>query len=78
LTQVQLFTDRCTNPSYWTYPHIREKYEIRLDEAVRHALLRTACGLFWEPGADGGRDPDLSPLDLGKFREIVLEAYKYR
>jgi hypothetical protein len=71
--QVRIFHGRYSNPDYWTYARIRAAYHITRDEAVRQALLRTACGLLWEIGMGGGRDPYLSLLDIPRFRDEILE-----
>jgi hypothetical protein len=71
--QVHIFANRLSDPFLWTYARIRKEYHITRDEAVHHTLVQTACGLFWELGMDGGRDPYLSPLDIPKFRDTVLE-----
>jgi hypothetical protein len=73
VVQVRLFVDRCANPSFFTYARISEHYNITRNETIRHAFVRTACGLFWAPGMDGGRDPYISPLDLAKFRNMIIE-----
>jgi hypothetical protein len=59
--QVHIFANRLSDPFLWTYTRIRQEYHITRDEAVHHALVRTACGLFWELGMEGGRDPHLFP-----------------
>jgi hypothetical protein len=71
--QVHIFANRLSDPFLWTYAMIRKEYHITRDEVVHHALVRTAWGLFWELGMDGGRDPYLSPLDSAKFRDTILE-----
>jgi hypothetical protein len=71
--QVRLFHDRCSNPDYWTYAPIRAADHITRDEAVRPALLRIACGLFWQIGMEGGRDRYLSLLNMSQLRGEILE-----
>jgi hypothetical protein len=71
--QVQFLRHRCSNPAYWTYARLGAQFTVTRDQALHRALLRTACGVFWEPEMTGGQDPYLSSLDLPKFRDAVLE-----
>jgi hypothetical protein len=59
--QAYIFHNPSANPADWTYARIRETSGIKRDETTGHALLRTFCGLFWDPGMGGSRDPYLSP-----------------
>jgi hypothetical protein len=70
--QVHIFLNRYANLADWTYARIRETYGIKRNAAIPHALLRTSCGLFWDPGMGGGHDPYLSPLGLPTFLDHVL------
>jgi hypothetical protein len=45
-------------------PGIKQKGQITRDEAVRHIVVRTACGSFWETGMTAPRYFSLFPLDL--------------
>jgi hypothetical protein len=71
--QVAILRTRCQQPTMWTYPLLCEHFKIKRDEALRHAIIRTAYGLFWEPGMTGGQDPYLSRIDQSKFRDNVCE-----
>jgi hypothetical protein len=70
--QVHIFHNRCANPADWTYVRIRETYGIKRDETIRYAFRWTSCGLFWDRGTGGGRDPHLFPLDRPTFRDHIL------
>jgi hypothetical protein len=71
--QVATLRTRCQQPTFWTYQLLGDKFKIKREEALRHAIIRTAYGLYWEPGMTGGQDPYLSRLDRAKFHQNVLE-----
>jgi hypothetical protein len=71
--QLHVFRDRCSNPCSWIDSALRCNYRVSQDEAVRKCLVPTASGLPWVRHMGGARDPSLSPFDVPRFRDAVLQ-----
>ena len=56
-----------------TYKVVREKHGIKSDQVLERALLRTACGKYWNENMKGGGEPIFSILDIEKFVSYIEE-----
>lgn len=69
--QVEIFEARRRGSSY---AELEARSGVSGPTALKHCLLRTACGFPWWPGMTGGADPYLSPGDQQQFRDFIQAA----
>lgn len=69
--QLEIFEARLNKESYL---QIQERFHISGPTALVHCLHRTASGLPWWSGMDGGADGYLCPGDEKRFKEYISIA----